>query len=156
MKQDAKEVAVSIPQAVWIACNDEEMSKDKLFNVSIPQAVLIACNKVMEEDGTLPYIVSIPQAVWIACNSSRRSMYGKNQRVSIPQAVWIACNNWKPASRRTGLWSFNTASGIDCMQWGYLKGVLLMNEVSTPHTVWIACNTVPHSPWDSWTQKRVF
>ena len=36
--------------------------------------------------------------------------------VSIPQAVWIACNayrNVEPADRK----SFNTASGMDCMQY---------------------------------------
>ena len=36
--------------------------------VSIPQAVWIACNKKMRNCGRWPAVVSIPQAVWIACN----------------------------------------------------------------------------------------
>ena len=36
--------------------------------VSIPQAVWIACNKVGESLAKIAEIVSIPQAVWIACN----------------------------------------------------------------------------------------
>ena len=37
-------------------------------NVSIPQAVWIACNKSAFEGVFRPLAVSIPQAVWIACN----------------------------------------------------------------------------------------
>ena len=36
--------------------------------------------------------------------------------VSIPQAVWIACNG-RTARYVTAPTSFNTASGMDCMQW---------------------------------------
>ena len=40
-------VSVSIPQAVWIACNDYDPVYDRLsIVVSIPQAVWIACNTV--------------------------------------------------------------------------------------------------------------
>ena len=35
--------------------------------------------------------------------------------VSIPQAVWIACNVL-PLRGQKGEMSFNTASGMDCMQ----------------------------------------
>ena len=35
--------------------------------------------------------------------------------VSIPQAVWIACNNSKRRLKSV-VWGFNTASGMDCMQ----------------------------------------
>ena len=118
------------------------------------------------------------------------------EKVSIPQAVWIACNRFDEESLRTygafqyrkryglhairfseyGLPSrhrFNTASGMDCMQYKIYKPVnltphefqyrkryglhailkewdaCLFGHVSIPQAVWIACNTVPHSPWDS-------
>ena len=45
--------------------------------------------------------------------------------------------------------SFNTASGMDCMQLMIVVGVVTAIMVSIPQAVWIACNTVPHSPWDS-------
>ena len=38
--------------------------------VSIPQAVWIACNQTWAMVGIFPLTVSIPQAVWIACNSN--------------------------------------------------------------------------------------
>ena len=83
--------------------------------------------------------VSIPQAVWIACNYVSSFLILESIQVSIPQAVWIACNNQKVFGRvcrdrfqyrkRYGLhamkqgieiilqiYSFNTASGTDCMQ----------------------------------------
>ena len=59
---------VSIPQAVWIACNIlTQQSSSFVIGVSIPQAVWIACNNNLVDFGTV-YFVSIPQAVWIACN----------------------------------------------------------------------------------------
>ena len=60
-------------------------------------------------------MVSIPQAVWIACNDERQSNALAFQ-VSIPQAVWIACN-WRKGLRKSLGISFNTASGMDCMQY---------------------------------------
>ena len=45
--------------------NDNERSESEA--VSIPQAVWIACNKSSEQYVSAPQ-VSIPQAVWIACN----------------------------------------------------------------------------------------
>ena len=42
---------VSIPQAVWIACNfSKESPPRRLTSVSIPQAVWIACNAEKWED----------------------------------------------------------------------------------------------------------
>ena len=61
--------------------------------------------------------VSIPQAVWIACNMKAYVIMENIGAVSIPQAVWIACNlitshrSERPPAR------FNTASGMDCMQY---------------------------------------
>ena len=62
-----------------------------------------------------PLGVSIPQAVWIACNWRRLSVRRRLIKVSIPQAVWIACNQ-SGGKTRAVLESFNTASGMDCMQ----------------------------------------
>ena len=114
-----------------------------------------------------PSLVSIPQAVWIACNVNPaytskiasqfqyRKRYGlhaisnipkqtKRHPVSIPQAVWIACN----VSLRDGgddAASFNTASGMDCMQYrpsqplgqlnpeaGFLNGSLFWTNRRNP------------------------
>ena len=85
--------------------------------------------------------VSIPQAVWIACNGESASHSDEVLFVSIPQAVWIACNflflkgsdqmNTFQYRKRYGLHAivktrfsdsiaeerFNTASGMDCMQY---------------------------------------
>ena len=61
--------SVSIPQAVWIACNEESPeAKHRKALVSIPQAVWIACNMDNLKSIMKLFIVSIPQAVWIACN----------------------------------------------------------------------------------------
>ena len=84
--------------------------------------------------------VSIPQAVWIACNSSRSGCRSRRRRVSIPQAVWIACNRVERAQGHRS-WRFNTASGMDCMQYAQLTHVSLgVQGVSIPQAVWIACN----------------
>ena len=112
----AEAEAVSIPQAVWIACNTvnddyyklksrfqyrkryglqairKSRSRTAFSAVSIPQAVWIACNveEIVDEDENRR--VSIPQAVWIACNRSSLAITSSRSLVSIPQAVWIACN----------------------------------------------------------------
>ena len=113
----SKYMVVSIPQAVWIACNRANVMLSVSGQaVSIPQAVWIACNAFLEVSDThklrtfqyrkrygLHAItrplhkkesaeVSIPQAVWIACNTHTPSQAPRFERVSIPQAVWIACN----------------------------------------------------------------
>ena len=107
---------VSIPQAVWIACNG--ILLDYLLGVYEFQyrkryGLHAIVFKVSTEAG---FEVSIPQAVWIACNiinlreMKRNFMFQYRKRyglhaigndrpfkfegypVSIPQAVWIACN----------------------------------------------------------------
>ena len=45
------------------------------LQVSIPQAVWIACNSVRAYVEALPARVSIPQAVWIACNTVSRKLW---------------------------------------------------------------------------------
>ena len=86
-------VFVSIPQAVWIACNEvfEKIVKGAdLFQYRKRYGLhaIVPSSEFDEEVG----IVSIPQAVWIACNSPLESA-----------PAWdCPC--------------FNTASGMDCMQ----------------------------------------
>ena len=110
--------------------------------VLTPQAVWIACNKNIEAIGRKSPKVSIPQAVLIACNS-RKSPSRKNGRVvSIPQAVWIACNCIRKMIAILSRSSFNTASGMDCMQ---CEGCIKLRRgswiVSIPQAVLIACNS---------------
>ena len=88
--------------------------------VSIPQAVWIACNEFYIKEVSVPTKVSIPQAVWIACNSGYRFSHALRGAVSIPQAVWIACNFVLCKCFRPDSYSFNTASGMDCMQFSYM------------------------------------
>ena len=83
--------------------------------VSIPQAVWIACNSTREAAEQAIAEVSIPQAVWIACNGNE-GRWRRLHKVSIPQAVWIACNH-EVADMDKLVLGFNTASGMDCMQW---------------------------------------
>ena len=64
--------------------------------------------------------VSIPQAVWIACNLDEWYPLLPTERVSIPQAVWIACNFRARLSQKQKL-CFNTASGMDCMQFIFVS-----------------------------------
>ena len=157
---------------------------------SIPQAVWIACNSTVLTVFLRFSLVSIPQAVWIACNEYHHSFYLRKQvfqyrkryglhaiighapsnehrSVSIPQAVWIACNVESDVSH-PGWCGFNTASGMDCMQFScgdaplheigvsipqavwiacnflFLKGSDQMNTVSIPQAVWIACNRISY------------
>ena len=44
------------------------MQSTTAATVSIPQAVWIACNKLVYKENPPMEVVSIPQAVWIACN----------------------------------------------------------------------------------------
>ncbi len=46
-----------------------------------------------------------------------------------------------------GLNGFNTASGMDCMQFKDVGEIDGIPEVSIPQAVWIACNTVSRKPW---------
>ena len=108
--------------------------------------------------------VSIPQAVWIACNE-KEHLWSVRPVVSIPQAVWIACNDM--TSVRAGesklfqyrkryelhamligflaaatFACFNTASGMNCMQFIIFQPNMYPVPVSIPQAVWIACNAL--------------
>ena len=135
----AEAEAVSIPQAVWIACNtvNDDYYKLKSRFQYRKRYGLHAIRK--SRSRTAFSAVSIPQAVWIACNRSSLAITSSRSLVSIPQAVWIACNSVVGAPqklgglfqyrKRYGLHAilkrcfqtfhhicFNTASGMDCMQ----------------------------------------
>ena len=88
----AEAEAVSIPQAVWIACNtvNDDYYKLKSRFQYRKRYGLHAIRK--SRSRTAFSAVSIPQAVWIACNVEEIVDEDENRRVSIPQAVWIACN----------------------------------------------------------------
>ena len=91
-------------------------AKKRDKKVSIPQAVWIACNNQIVNIGGILFSVSIPQAVWIACNGTSDSDDVLEDAVSIPQAVWIACNQYDQIGNSLPF-GFNTASGMDCMQY---------------------------------------
>ena len=77
--------------------------------------------------------------------------------VSIPQAVWIACNMACSQKRSSLPRSFNTASGMDCMQYVQYDSAGYAYYVSIPQAVWIACNVVRIPPTGDvarWFQYR--
>ena len=84
---------VSIPQAVWIACNCRDHLRIEECAARFNTASGMDCmqSRVRRRDGD-SHAVSIPQAVWIACNCAGWGSMSTNAAVSIPQAVWIACN----------------------------------------------------------------
>ena len=107
---------VSIPQAVWIACNADEPNVHLHgCGVSIPQAVWIACNNSVDVTFTIEDKVSIPQAVWIACNmlvmlvSISPSTFQYRKRYGLHAIISLYCSS-------VTRFRFNTASGMDCMQ----------------------------------------
>ena len=107
---------VSIPQAVWIACNFHSgCLSEELFQFQYRKRYGLYA---MIEYSLSPskITVSIPQAVWIACNSEGR---------------------WRDEQKTKG---FNTASGMDCMQLQNKRCYLMCKNVSIPQAVWIACN----------------
>ena len=83
---------VSIPQAVWIACNNKVRAE-------------------LQAKGTFQYRKRYGlHAIW------KGFRYNPHTMVSIPQAVWIACNVADYSMSGTHYFRFNTASGMDCMQ----------------------------------------
>ena len=108
---------VSIPQAVWIACNKGEMSNEKVqlrfqhrkryglhaiirWMSHSQSRIRFQYRKryglhaiIWVQQCVHMYSVSIPQAVWIACNKTSLTRQPSRGCVSIPQAAWIACNS---------------------------------------------------------------
>ena len=107
---------VSIPQAVWIACNYElkEVQRDlKSFNTASGMDCMQFRPGCTEEEVKEGFNTASGMDCMQLTNHNEK---GDTLIVSIPQAVWIACNK----ARRIGKFStpsFNTASGMDCMQY---------------------------------------
>ena len=107
---------VSIPQAVWIACNiSPKMNKIRGRAVSIPQAVWIACNEDVHDKFDACSDVSIPQAVWIACNSTSRRTQLRSKPFQYRKRYGLHAIKQETTIDTTNI-RFNTASGMDCMQ----------------------------------------
>ena len=136
----AQDWGVSIPQAVWIACNIylimEAIGADTCFNTAsgmdCMQFPSAARRDIVPE-------VSIPQAVWIACNIVKeldklfKSLFQYRKRYGL-HAIWD-----DPAMVFSEQ-GFNTASGMDCMQFQPCEVSKMEEKVSIPQAVWIACN----------------
>ena len=111
-------ISVSIPQAVWIACNSKHHFRGWVLTPFQyrKRYGLHAMAAFRSQKGEVPR-VSIPQAVWIACNEDGSRACDGLAGVSIPQAVWIACNDALVDVKNPKEEGFNTASGMDCMQY---------------------------------------
>ena len=130
---------VSIPQAVWIACNDGRFVSLRMLLKCFNTASGIDCMQCRYYErkprkGKFQY----RKRYRLHAMPLLRAQAPQGE-VSIPQAVWIACNCWKTSALRTST-CFNTASGMDCMQ--YVRKLLCESAVavSIPQAVWIACN----------------
>ena len=63
------------------------------------------------------FLVSIPQAVWIACNASQKFLPSSDRR-SFNTASGMDCMQFRISPSGRSIKSrFNTASGMDCMQY---------------------------------------
>ena len=130
---------VSIPQAVWIACNYDLLgwgSPFFRFNTASGMDCMQYLRAIMAlrilwfqyrkryglhaiwcpQSGVRGYRVSIPQAVWIACNSGTQS---QRRLISTFQyrkryGLHAICSSTRVYR---GCCCFNTASGMDCMQY---------------------------------------
>ena len=156
-------LGVSIPQAVWIACNKylgicyHEIMKfqyrkryglhaivaascDRHWIKRFNTASGMDCMQLSDKSASVCIMkVSKPQAVWIACNK----MKTLNQTVSsrFNTASGMDCMQWtREIIHVHSCISFNTASGMDCMQCEYLPRGYPRRHVSIPQAVWIACN----------------
>ena len=130
----------SIPQAVWIACNSHQI-RSRNFPVWFQYRKRYGLHAIEKRyDQALGYDpVSIPQAVWIACNVGR--FVSLRWAGSFNTASGMDCMQLFPhpsLMRRLGC--FNTASGMDCMQSFSHQLQQRLFEVSIPQAVWIACN----------------
>ena len=108
--------------------------------------------------------VSIPQAVWIACNFIRRMECARLTRFQYRKRYGLhamTTPKWRMTTiskfqyrKRYGLHAiearltleslsigFNTASGMDCMQYARQHEFCGGDGVSIPQAVWIACNS---------------
>ena len=116
---------VSIPQAVWIACNLDRLLHLHGFHV-FQYRKRYGLHAISTVFPFRNFGRCFNTASGMDCMQSTVGVSRSYQIfVSIPQAVWIACNE------------------------AFSRLTIFQIHVSIPQAVWIACNTVPHSPWDS-------
>ena len=155
---------VSIPQAVWIACNKRSRC-GWLESVAFQYRKRYGLHAIVV--GT-PWwycnlTVSIPQAVWIACNIKgctllllRCRCFNTASGMDCMQSARhyeVRLQGGFQYRKRYGLHAirsrravpcqdmgFNTASGMDCMQFERSFSIERWIHVSIPQAVWIACN----------------
>ena len=115
----------------------DRFKKDAGADVSIPQAVWIACNREQLEDRT-PYSMfqyrkryGLHAMERLVFSTRRLSLFQYRKRYGLHAIS-------RPSSR--GLRRFNTASGMDCMQSTFFVAGSSATGVSIPQAVWIACN----------------
>ena len=90
-------------------------------------------------EDTIGFLVSIPQAVWIACNLTTRACATAALRFNT--ASGMDCMQFFIECCSSNICRFNTASGMDCMQLSQvIIGLRGCDFVSIPQAVWIACN----------------
>ena len=107
-------IGVSIPQAVWIACN-EIVEAVNLTPHSFNTASGMDCMQfALFAKAGCPRCVSIPQAVWIACNSNSGGSRSAHTRFNTASGMDCMQCQLEPTQQMEA--SFNTASGMDCMQ----------------------------------------
>ena len=111
-----KHVGVSIPQAVWIACNCS-IRKQNQHSRGFQYRKRYGLHAMKQTMNNVVLIgVSIPQAVWIACNvqdlDSHVCWLGFQYRKRYGLHAIVRKDNEYERVK-----SFNTASGMDCMQY---------------------------------------
>ena len=110
--------SVSIPQAVWIACNGKPLlgfPQPTSFNTASGMDCMQSLQRNINHGGEL---VSIPQAVWIACNLSFVSLAIGAGVAGFQYRKRYGLHAIAPhAGARIETNRFNTASGMDCMQY---------------------------------------
>ena len=89
--------------------------------------------------------VSIPQAVWIACNKTEQEKAESVALFQYRKRYGLHAISHRQERRFASL-SFNTASGMDCMQFQFVNHLTRCLEVSIPQAVWIACNVLTYDP----------
>ena len=137
---------VSIPQAVWIACNGAVVNLESriyLFQYRKRYGLhAIRTSELLDEKVTRFNTASgmdCMQCKWEGC-------WSEGIRVSIPQAVWIACNSRSSGNRKGGNgFQYRKRYGLHAIR--YVNLCQHDINVSIPQAVWIACNTVSRKPW---------
>ena len=123
-------IFVSIPQAVWIACNLWK-SFLLLLCISFNTASGMDCMQFFDFEGGMNHDQRFNTASGMDCMQCTGDKNDEHdgQFVSIPQAVWIACNKTIVNVLTGERIGFNTASGMDCMQWRKGSSIMKNNEM---------------------------